>query len=413
MKDVWHFKKISLAILLATTLTYAQAQAPIGAKSVVSNTSSIQTMTPNAWGVFNTKGFEHNIDTLQKLLSNKSQICLVMKADAYGHGIDNVLPSVIKANIPCVGVTSNEEIQKVRQGGYTGEIMRLRSASAKEMRQAMAFDVQEMLGNANTAAIANQIAKEQGKTMRFHLMLNSGGMDRNGLEMATEQGQQDALAILGLSNLKLTGIMTHFAVEDIPEIKERSEVFKTQSDWLIKTAGLKRDEIILHAANSYTTLNVPEAWFDMVRPGALVYNYFDDPRYQPVFTLKTEVASVNSYPKGSSVGYDKTYTLKRDSLLANLPIGYSDGYLRSFTNTDASKKNYVLIHGQKAMIVGKISMNTTMVDVTDIKGVIAGDEVVLFGQQGKQKIDYNAMGAMNPVFVENTLWGKLLPVIKQ
>ncbi|MBP6861764.1 MAG: alanine racemase [Neisseriaceae bacterium] len=240
-------------------------------------------------------------------------------------------------------------------------------------------------------------------------MLNSGGMDRNGLEVATRQGQKEALAMLKLSNLKLVGIMTHFAVEDVAEVKEKAKLFDTQSQWLIKAGKLDRQKITLHAANSFATLNVPEAWFDMVRPGALAYNYFDDGRYQHIFTLKTEVASVNAYVKGSSVGYDKAFTLKQDSRLANLPIGYADGYLRSFTNTDASQTNYVLIGGHKAPIVGKVSMNTTMVDVTDIPNVKAGDEVVLFGQQGQQRIDYEAMSNANPAFVENALWGNLLP----
>lgn len=207
--------------------------------------------------------------------------------------------------------------------------------------------------------------------------------------------------------------MTHFAVEEVEEIKQKAKLFKEQSAWLIKKGRLNRNSITLHAANSYTTLNVPEAWFDMVRPGALAYNYFDDARYQHIFKLKTEIASVNPYLKGSSVGYDKAYTLKKDSRLANLPIGYSDGYLRSFTNTDESQNNYVLIHGQKAPIVGKISMNTTMVDVSDIPEVKAGDEVILFGQQGQQRIDYEALREMNPVFVEKALWGNLLPKYNQ
>jgi alanine racemase len=99
--------------------------------------------------------------------------------------------------------------------------------------------------------------------------------------------------------------------------------------------------------------------------------------YKRVMQFKSHVASVNSYPKGNTVGYDRTYTLKRDSKLANITVGYSDGYRRAFTN-----KGIVLINGHRVPVVGKVSMNTLMVDVTDVPTVKSGDEVVLFGKQG-------------------------------
>ncbi|MBP6344974.1 MAG: alanine racemase [Neisseriaceae bacterium] len=403
MKPILNKPTLLAALLLATSLApaWAQPQPPLNQIQ--------QARVSNAWLEIDTQAFQRNLQTMKHMLNGQSKVCMVMKADAYGHGIANLLPTVLAENIPCIGVTSNREIQAVRDGGFNGQLVRLRSATAKEMTDALPYRVEEMLGNLDTARIANDIAKKNQQTIAYHLMLNSGGMDRNGLEVGHSQGKKDALAILKLSHLKPVGIMTHFAVEEVEEVREKAQLFAEQSQWLIQAGGLDRQHITLHAANSYTTLNVPEAWFDMVRPGALAYNYFDDGRYEHIFTLKTEIASVNPYLKGSSVGYDKAFTLKKDSRLANLPIGYSDGYLRSFTNTDAGQPNYVLIHGQKAPIVGKISMNTTMVDVSDIPNVKAGDEVVLFGQQGQARIDYESLSETNPAFVEKALWGNLLP----
>lgn len=138
----------------------------------------------------------------------------------------------------------------------------------------------------------------------------------------------------------------------------------------------------IHAANSFATLEVPEAYFDIVRPGGIIYGdtISSYTEYKKVMAFKTQVASVNHYPAGN----------KRDSLLANLPMGYSDGYRRAMSN-----KSYVLIHGQKAPVVGKTSMNTTMVDVTDIKGIKPGDEVVLFGRQGDAEVKQSDLEEYN------------------
>ena len=128
--------------------------------------------------------------------------------------------------------------------------------------------------------------------------------------------------------------------------------------------------------------------------------------YKKVMAFKTQVASVNHYPAGNTVGYDRTFTLKRDSLLANLPMGYSDGYRRAMSN-----KAYVLIHGQKAPVVGKTSMNTTMVDVTDIKGIKPGDEVVLFGRQGDAEVKQSDLEEYNGALLADmyTVWGYTNP----
>ncbi|GAA4649614.1 hypothetical protein GCM10023116_18890 [Kistimonas scapharcae] len=145
---------------------------------------------------------------------------------------------------------------------------------------------------------------------------------------------------------------------------------------------MKREDVTIHAANSFVTLNVPEAHFDMVRPGGVLYgDQPTNPEFLPIFSFKTKVASLMDFPKDATVGYDSTVKLTRDSVLANLPVGYSDSYPRKMGNNAD-----VLINGQRAKVKGVISMNTTMIDVTDIKGVKPGDEVVLFGAQKKDAI---------------------------
>ncbi len=394
----------SLIIVNIPTTLYAAPNLHITALNNNTNYESA-----NAWLEIDKKAFEHNIKTLQVLLEDKSQICVVMKADAYGHGISNLIPSVIAAGIPCVAIASNEEAKVVRENGYNGRIMRVRNATPIEVSSGIKYEIEELFGDINSAQLASQAAKEQNKILRYHLGLNSGGMSRNGLELSTEEGKAEARKFIKLKNLELVGVMTHFQYEDANLVRKALSKFNEQAEWLINDADLDRSKVLLHTANSFTTLEVPEARLDMVRPRAILYG--DNPNYtgyKRVMTFKTRVASVNNYPAGSKVGYDGTYILKRNSLLANLPLGYSDGYRRIFTN-----KAYVVINGHRAPVVGRVSMNTTMVDVTDLPNVKAGDEVVLFGEQNHSKVSKSELEGINGALLADlyTIWGNSNPKI--
>lgn len=372
--------------------------------------SALSQQKVNAWLEINTKAFEQNIATLQSQLQGQSKICAVMKADAYGNGIALLMPSVIKMRVPCVAIASNEEARVVRASGYKGQIMRVRTATLHEIRDGMKYNMEELIGNPELAATVSDMARKQGKTVRYHLALNSAGMSRNGLDLSTEAGQQAALTITRLPNLKITGIMTHFPVEEKADVEKGLAAFKSETAWLIQTAKLDRSKLTLHTANSFATLTVPEARMDMVRPGGLLYGDTipEHTEYKKIMAFKTNVASINSYPKGNTVGYDRTFTLTRDSRLANLPMGYSDGYRRVFTN-----KGHVLIRGHRVPVVGKVSMNTTMVDITDFPDISAGDEVVLYGSQNGAEITQSEVEDINGALLADlyTVWGNSNPRI--
>lgn len=373
-----------------------------------SNYNIVNSKSTNAWLEIDVKGFENNIILLQQQLNNKSKICAVMKADAYGNGIDVLMPSIIKLGVPCIGIASNEEAKIARSHGYKGAIARVRTASLDEIEQGLKYNIEEMVGDYQHAKAISMLAKKHGKTIKYHLALNAGGMNRNGMELATNDGKKEALNTVRLPNLSLVGIMTHYSVEDVNFVREALAKFKEQSDWLIKTAKLNRKKITLHTANSFATAMVPESHLDMVRPGVLIYTdtFGDNPTHTPLISFKSRVASVNNYVAGTKVGYDGTYTLTRDSRLANLPFGYSDGYRRAFSN-----KSYVLIKGHRVPVVGKIAMNTTMVDVTDFPDIMAGDEVVIYGRQGDEVISPAEMKSWNGASMNDlyTIWGNSNP----
>lgn len=393
-------------------MSVAQINSAVAAPLLTPQISVQQPTVPqaNAWLEINTQTFEHNIQTLQKELKDQSQICAVMKADAYGHGIELLMPSIIKLQVPCVGITSNAEAAVARKQGYQGRILRLRAATDQEIQNAQSLNIEELLGNYAQAQRLSAWAQAQKISLKYHIALNAGGMDRNGLEMNTPEGQQQALMMTKLPGLKLVGIMTHYAVEDKKYVREHLAVFNQQTTWLIKKAKLNRQELILHTANSFATLSVPESHLDMVRAGGVLYgdSIPDRTEYKKLMTFKTRVATVNPYLKDTTVGYDQTYTLKRDSMLANLPVGYSDGYRRAFSN-----KAYVLIRGHKVPVVGRTSMNTTMVDVTDFPDIEASDEVIIFGHQGALDVKQSDLEEYNGALFADiyTIWGNSNPKV--
>lgn len=406
MKHTLKYLTLSIAAVCASSIFAAPPLSPTTEIPAVSQAAA------NAWLEIDVQAFEENIATVQSLLAGKSKVCAIMKADAYGNGIALLMPSVIKMNVPCIGIASNEEARIIRASGYKGEVVRVRSASLAEIEDGLKYEMQELFGDLSQAQAVSKLAKSANKTVKFHLALNSAGMNRNGIDMSSEKGKQEAIEITKLPNLAIVGMMTHFPEEDETAIRKDLAQFNQDAAWLIEAAKLERSKLTLHAANSYATLTVPESHLDMVRPGGLLYGDSIPERteYKKTMAFKSRVANINHYPKGSTVGYDRTFTLERDSLLANLPFGYSDGYRRVFTN-----KGYVLIKGHKVPVVGKVSMNTTMVDVTDFPDILEGDEVVIFGKQGDTQVLQSEIEEINGALLADlyTVWGNSNPKFKK
>lgn len=335
----------------------------------------------NAWVEIDARQFGKNIEKLRAHLGSQTDLCVTMKGDAYRHGLALLMPSVMRLGVTCIGVASNEEGRIVRSSGYTGRLLRLRAASMPEMLAGMQYDFEELIGSIDVARELAAESQRKNKTVKYHLALNSGEMDRNGIEMRSPRGRLLALEVLQVRGIRPVGIMTHFALEDKARIFAQSQEFRQDAEWLIQNTGLDRKSITLHAANSYATMEVPESHFDMVRPGRMLYGYSSYAGFEKMQTFKTRVASVNEYLANTGVTYGHTFVLKRDSKLANIPVGYSDAHRKVVTG------GHVLIRGHKVPIIGAITMNTLMVDVTDHPDVQPNDEVVLYGRQEKAEIE--------------------------
>ncbi|MFJ1259121.1 alanine racemase [Cupriavidus sp. CuC1] len=337
----------------------------------------------NAWFEIDLGKFEANVRGIQALIGPRTEMCAVMKADACGHGIALLVASAIALGVSAIGIASNDEAGIVRTAGFRGRLLRVRAATPAEIEDGLQYQLEEIAGNLDYASQMNEIAGRHARSVRVHLELNSGGMSRNGFDLKAVEERAKALAAAALPNLEIVGIMTHFPVPDTEDVARGLSSFREEAGWIVEHAGLDRSRVQLHCANSFATLEVPGSHLDMVRTGAILYGCLPAyPAFKAIASLKSRVASVNAYPAGNTVAYDRTLTLARDSRLANIPIGYADGYRRDFSN-----KGFALIRGKRFPVVGRVTMNTLMVDVTACEAVFPGDEVVLCGQQGDDRID--------------------------
>ncbi|MDE1350602.1 alanine racemase [Vibrio aestuarianus] len=396
------FLTLSVAMALPS---FTASSAPLSLSSQQPSVQDIQ--QSNSWLEIDLGQFKQNIEQFKSHINTGTKICAVMKADAYGNGIRGLMPTILAQEIPCIAITSNGEARAVRESGFKGQLLRVRSASLDEIAQSIELDIEELIGSQVQAAQLAQLSQQKGKILKVHLALNDGGMGRNGIDMSTEAGKQEAVEIANQDGIKIVGIMTHFPNYNADEIRSKLASFNTHSAWLIEQAKLKRSELILHVANSYTALNVPEAQLDMVRPGGVFYGDLPtNPEYPSIVSFKTRIASLHHLPQGSTVGYDSTYRVTRDSVLANLPVGYSDGYPRKMGN-----RSDVLVNGQRAPVIGVTSMNTTLVDVTNIKGILPNQDVTLFGKQKQERITVTEMEEnAELIFPElYTIWGTANP----
>lgn len=358
-----------------------------------------------SWLEIDAAAFEANVQTVLSMLDERALLCAVVKSNAYGHGADLLLPSLVRLGVPFVGVGSNEEAAMARRFGFEGRILRVRAAAPQEIKAGLRHDIEELVADPRSAWGIQEIAAEAGKVVRIHLDINSSGISRHSLDVSTTLGRASAVAIVSHPGLQLAGIMTHFPKDDDDHIETALLRFQRQALTLLRLTGTSRQEVLLHCANSYAALHVRGSWLDMVRTGAVLYgDSAPTPgHFRRCLAFKARIASVNSYPAGTKVGYGLTHTLDRDSRLASVTAGYGDGYRRALAS-----KGGVLVRGRRAAIVDVVSMNSMVVDVTDIGDVRPGDEVVLFGRQGGAEITPAELEATNSAILADlyTVWAQ-------
>ncbi|MFQ5787195.1 MAG: alanine racemase [Thermodesulfobacteriota bacterium] len=328
------------------------------------------------WAEIDLNSLKFNFSQTKKLIGAYVGIMPIVKADGYGHG---AVPVSKTLNESCgtdvLGVATVEEALELRESGIKSPILLLAGIYPNEYESVLKNDLTPTIFSIANAYSLNDCAKKLGKKLKYHLKIDTG-MSRLGL---TINEISDFLNhALDFKNLEMEGLFTHFASADM-EVGEftfkQISVFKEIQSFLAK-AGIKPK--FLHLANSAAIQRFPESHMNIVRPGIMLYGsgIIQKSELKPVMKLKTKIIQLKKISAGVPVSYGGTFITKRSTVIATLPIGYADGYMRTLSN-----RSKVSINGHYAPVVGKVCMDLTMVDVTDVSGVKVGDEVTLFGDE--------------------------------
>ena len=308
----------------------------------------------------------------------------VVKADAYGHGAIPVA-ELLQDKCAFFGVSSMLEAQELRQAGIHTPILILGQTPVSAFPQAVRDGIRPSIFRYEDAVALSAEAVRQGVTAPFHFAVDTG-MNRIGLPMSEESADICA-RIAQLPGLKAEGLFSHFATADCADLsRARVQAEKFRSfDRMLKDRGIEIP--IRHLDNSAGLMNFPEH-YEMVRSGIVTYGLYPSNEVspellpiRPALQWKSRVTHVKTLEAGKEISYGGTYVTSRPTVVATIPVGYADGYRRSL-----SGKFYVLIHGQKAPILGRICMDQMMVDVTHIPDVRVEDRVILVGTDGDETI---------------------------
>ena len=317
------------------------------------------------------------------------RVMAVVKANAYGHGAVRVARALSRRGAAAFGVAIMEEGVALRQAGISGTILVFGGCFPGQEETFLEFDLTPTVYDLASVRRFSAAAIARDRPIGYHLKLDTG-MGRHGI------GPDDVAGFVeeavGYRGVRLAGVFSHLSSADEDDLTyTRLQISKfVEAVDSIEAAGHPR--IVRHVANSAGTLLHKGSWFDMVRAGLSLYGIDPSPRggpveLLPVLSLKSRIAFVKSVPEGTSLGYNRTFRTSRESLIATLPVGYADGLARLSSN-----RGHVLVRGTRAPIVGAVSMDTTLVDVTSVPGATPGDEVVLIGEQGGVVVGAREMG---------------------
>jgi alanine racemase len=341
------------------------------------------------------------VNPLEEKRKAPRKVLCIVKGNGYGHGGPQVAKALEKAGSDWFGVTCTEEGIAVREAGVRKPILVLTSFCPGEEARLVGHDLTAVIHRCEQLQQLERAARPRDgrpshrsarKRVSFHLKIDSG---MNRLGIAPSHVDCFANQLAKCKHIELGGVFTHFASSEVLTNTRTGEQTRHQEERfyaaLDRLRALGIDPGLVHLANSAAIVTRPETWADMVRPGAILYGYHPgyDPvekrpeiearlPVNPVMSLRTQIISIRDIPEGAGVGYNEKFIAKRPSRIAVLAAGYGDGIHRSLGNHGS-----VLVRGILAPIVGIISMDVTMIDVTDIPGAEIGDVVTIHGTDGK------------------------------
>ncbi len=305
-------------------------------------------------------------------------VLAVVKADGYGHGAVQVSRTLLKAGAHGLAIACLEEALELREAGITAPIVVLFGLPPDKVSYCFDYNLIPVVWSVDQARVLSKEATRRSSSITLHVKIDTG-MGRLGLHPG--EAVESVVKIIDLPGLVVEGILSHFSDADLASTnvaEAQLELFRLVASKL-QDMGIRI--LFRHMANSAAVLRFRESFLDMVRPGLMLYGYDpvsgqSDVNLRPAMTIKSTLISVKRVPSGTPVSYGRTFCTKRESLIATMAAGYADGFSTALSNCGR-----VIVRGKIAPVVGRVCMDLTMLDVTEVDGVSAGDEVILVGKK--------------------------------
>ncbi len=348
---------------------------------------------------------KHNVDFVRSLISSKTMLSAVIKGNAYGHGTSVMVEALETAGVNHFSVYSSPEALKAFNAkSPNSTILIMGIICENDLMWVIKNSIEFYVSDINDLEKAISYSKKAGEKARVHIDVETG-MNRTGIAL---KDLKEAISLINsnLDYLEIIAITSHFAGAE--SIANHIRVKKQYSTFKKRVQYLKNNKIIpkiKHIASSAATINYPDTQLDLVRIGILLYGYWPTIetfinyihrrkfKYDPInraMSWYSKVASLKNIPIGEFIGYGMSFQAQHTMKIMIVPVGYSNGYSRSLSNN-----GHVIVNGEKAIIVGSVNMNMIICDVTNIKNIKVGDEVVLIGQQGHNEISFSSFADMN------------------
>ncbi len=343
------------------------------------------------WAEINLTNLDHNIKNIIKKVGPERKVIGVIKADGYGHGSVKVAEVLRENGVETFAIATLDEAIKLREAGVEEEIIMLGLTPDMYADVIVRYDITPVVDSFSSGKAMSEAAKAEGKTVEGLIAIDTG-MGRIGYPVDSPEGSEKAVAdikkICGLEAFKIKGLFSHFATADAAD-KTYARLQEKRYNAFHDMLKENRINIPMRTfANSAAIMEIPEVYFDAVRPGIILYGCYPSHEVdkaqldlKPVMSVKANIIKLKKVGREFSVSYGRKFISERESLIATLALGYADGYPRPF-----SAQAEVIVRGQRAPIAGNICMDQCMVDVTDVPGVSEGDEVIIMGTDGKNTI---------------------------
>jgi alanine racemase len=347
------------------------------------------------WAEVDLDALAHNLGVMRKQVGPETKIMAAVKANAYGHGAVECARRLEAEGVDWFGVALPEEGMELRQSGISRPVLCLGGFWHGQESACLKYELTPVVDRLDETQALDRAARDAGIKANVHLKIDTG-MGRLGVR--SEKVSEFCQGLQALANIRVEGLMTHLAAADDPALAAfTTKQLKTfeQSVRQCREHGI--EPVYVHVANSAATFGLSPVRGNMVRPGGSLYGFVRDvfpaniaqPPLKPVMSLHSRIILLKSVGAGEKLGYGCTFETKRESLIGTIPIGYDDGFRRAFSN-----RGEMIVRGHLAPVVGRVSMDMTLIDVTDVPNVAIDDYVTLLGAEGEAVITAEDLGEL-------------------